>query len=147
MESGNPKSSASSAELNALKLTSTPINVYNKQNVEHERGIHISSPLKDKADQLKLLITNFQRIRSKKEEIELMLLDNNIDVVVKAANISKELKILLRKYKTNPIWFGGDMNLPDIDWSTNSITKHQYVKDINECFLDTFSKCNLERIE
>ena len=195
--------------------------------MEHKQGIRIHSPMKDKADQLKLLIINFQSIRNKKEELELMLLDNNIDVVlgsethltadisdneflhplytcyrrdrvdgyggaiiitrkslivekiitsetceflaikiqtqkqpiiiatayrpprstiVEAEDISKELKILHRKYKTNPIWFGGDMNLPDIDWSTNSITKHQYVKDINECFLDTFSTCNLEQI-
>ena len=62
--------------------------------------------------------------------------------LVDAENISKELTMLYKKYKTNPIWFGGDMNLPDIEWSTNSITNHQYPKDINQCFLDTFSTCN-----
>ena len=37
------------------------------------------------------------------------------------------------------------MNLPDINWQTNSIIKHQYLKD-NECFLDTFLSCNLGQI-
>ena len=61
-------------------------------------------------------------------------------------NISKEITKLNTKYKNNPIWFGGDMNLPDINWETNSVIKHQYLKDINDCFLDTFLSCNLEQI-
>ena len=63
-----------------------------------------------------------------------------------AGNISKEITKLNTKYKNNPIWFGGDMNLPDINWETNSVIKHQYLKDINDCFLDTFLSCNLEQI-
>ena len=61
-------------------------------------------------------------------------------------NICKELTTLKNKYKSNPFWFGGDMNLPDIDWSTNSIVKFQYLKQINESFLETFNECNLEQI-
>ena len=38
------------------------------------------------------------------------------------------------------------MNLSDIEWSTNSITKYQYLKQINESFLETFNVCNLEQI-
>ena len=38
------------------------------------------------------------------------------------------------------------MNLPDIEWSTNSITKYQYLRQINESFLHTFNVCNLEQI-
>ena len=37
---------------------------------------------KKKADQLRLLIVSFQSILGKKEEIELMLLDNKIDIVL-----------------------------------------------------------------
>ena len=32
-------------------------------------------------------------------------------------------------------WFGGDFNLPDIDWATESITGNQYRKSINEIFI------------
>ena len=31
------------------------------------------------------------------------------------------------------IWFGGDMNLPDIDWDLNTVVHHQYpscIKDL-----------------
>ena len=38
------------------------------------------------------------------------------------------------------------MNLPDKCWETNSVIKHQYLKDINDCFLNTFLSCNLEQI-
>ena len=37
------------------------------------------------------------------------------------------------------------MNMPDIEWTTNSITKYQYLWQINESFLETFL-CNLEQI-
>jgi len=34
------------------------------------------------------------------------------------------------------IWIGRDLNLPDIDWSLNTIKGHQYPTYINERFLD-----------
>ena len=39
-----------------------------------------------------------------------------------------EINHICKKYKNNPIWIGGDFNLPDIDWSNNSITSYQYSK-------------------
>ena len=33
-----------------------------------------------------------------------------------------------------------------IDWSSNSIVSHQYSKQINECFIDTFDYCCLDQI-
>ena len=50
-----------------------------------------------------------------------------------------ELMILNNKYKRNALLFGDDMNLPDIEWSTNSITKYQYLRQINESFVETFN--------
>ena len=38
------------------------------------------------------------------------------------------------------------MNLPDIEWTTNSIKTHQYLKELNQCFLDTFDITNLDLI-
>ena len=46
---------------------------------------------------------------------------------------------------TNPsstMWIGGDLNLPDINWSLNTITGHQYPLSLNERFLD-FQEDNL----
>ena len=216
-------------------MISTTNNVYqvqNNNNLHTKYNKYMYTPdtnmsQKKKADQLLLLIVNFQSILGKKEEIELMLLGNKIDIVLgsethlkphisdneflhpsytcyrrdrddgfggaiiitkkdpiveeivksetceflaikiqthsqplilatayrppsspleEAVNVSNELIKLNIKYKNNSIWFGGDMNLPDINWKTNSIIKHQYLKDINECFLDTFLSSNLEQI-
>ena len=184
MEPGNP----SSVKLNALELTRRLPNVHNTNKMEDKQGICSCSPVKEKVDGLKVLIIKFQSIRNKKEELEIQLLDNSIDIVlgsethlnvdicdngfirpaykcyrrdradgfggsisitrnnlvvekivaseiceflavkiqtnrqpiivatayrsprstlVNAANISKELTMLHKKYKTNPIWFGG----------------------------------------
>ena len=51
-----------------------------------------------------------------------------------------EINQTCKKYKNNPIWIGGDFNLPDIDWSNNSITSYQYSKTLNESFLETFER-------
>ena len=45
--------------------------------MEHKQGICSSSPVKEKADRLKVLIINFQSIRSKKEELDILLLDKH----------------------------------------------------------------------
>ena len=37
-----------------------------------------------------------------------------------------QLKYVSGKYNDSPIWIGGDFNLPDIDWSNNTITSHQF---------------------
>ena len=44
------------------------------------------------------------------------------------------------------MWIGGDFNLPDIDWSTNSICSHQYPTKLNDEFLETFDTSNLQQI-
>ena len=207
-------------------MISTTNNVYqvqNNNNLNTKYNKYMYTPdtnmsPKKKADQLRLLIVNFQSILGKKEEIEIVLgsethlkphiSDNEflhssytcyrrdrddgfggaiiitkkdliVEEIVKsetceflaikiqthsqplilataykppsspledAVNVNNELIKLNIKYKNNPIWFGGDMILPDINWKTNSTITHQYIKDINECFLDTFLSCNLEQI-
>ena len=61
-------------------------------------------------------------------------------------NLVKDIKTIINNHKTNPHWIGGDMNLPDIDWSTNSITAHRYPKAINEAFLDMIGDTNTEQL-
>ena len=43
-------------------------------------------------------------------------------------------------------WFCGDYNLPDINWETESINSSQYLKRINETFLETLQTCDLTQV-
>jgi len=36
------------------------------------------------------------------------------------------------KYPKCPVWIGGDANLPDIDWSADSIVSNNYNQSINQ---------------
>ena len=56
------------------------------------------------------------------------------------------LRQIYQKHKNIPIWFGGDFNLPDIDWSSKNIIGHQYSKKLNEEFLDIFDSVKLTQI-
>ena len=57
-----------------------------------------------------------------------------------------EIKRLSKKYKHNPVWIGGDFNLPDIDWETKSIIGSQYPKSLNVSFLETLDLCNSDQL-
>ena len=59
-------------------------------------------------------------------------------------NIINNLLSICQKYKNNPIWIGGDFNLPDIDWTSNNIVDHQNPKKLNEDFLAMLDQCNLK---
>ena len=43
-------------------------------------------------------------------------------------------------------WIAGDANLPDIDWSIDQVTRHQYNLHISDSFLQTLAKTGLEQI-
>jgi len=47
---------------------------------------------------------------------------------------------------TRLLWIAGVINLPDIQWKTTTVSKHQYTKQINEHFLDTFSMLGLSQM-
>ena len=113
------------------------VNIYEVQNNNLQNLSTPDTNLTPKkiADELYLLIVNFQSILGKKEELGLMLLDNNIDIILGS-------ETHLRTHT----WLRGNMNLPDISWETNSVIKHEYLKDINDCFLGIFLSCNLEQI-
>jgi len=40
-----------------------------------------------------------------------------------------------KTYKKSSIWITADFNLPDINWTSNTIQGHYYRKAINEAFL------------
>ena len=50
---------------------------------------------------------------------------------------------IAREFPNSPLWIAGDTNLPDVNWQTNTISKHQYTKQINELFIDTFAMLGL----
>jgi hypothetical protein len=52
----------------------------------------------------------------------------------------------MNKYKKSTIWIGGDANLPDIDWYTDTISSSMYPKEINEHFISTKSELGLTQI-
>jgi exonuclease III len=60
--------------------------------------------------------------------------DNNLDYT---SNLCQEIRNLHSQYRNNIIWIGGDVNLPDIDWTTDTKIGHQYSIQINETFLLT----------
>ena len=69
--------------------------------------------------------------------------DNNTDY---STSTCDAISSIARKFPNNPLWITGDINLPDIQWKTNTVTKHQYTKQINEHFLDTFSMLGLSQM-
>ena len=60
--------------------------------------------------------------------------------------MGEDFKAIASKYKKTSLWFGGDFNLPDIDWNMNLITNHQNTKIINETFLQIVNDLNLEQL-
>ena len=61
-------------------------------------------------------------------------------------NLTNSLKHLCQSNPGGAIWCSGDINLPDIDWETLSICSYQYLKAINESFLDLLDIAGLEQM-
>ena len=62
----------------------------------------------------------------------------NNDLVQSINNLSK-------KFKSNPQFFGGDFNLPDVDWESYTITGSQYPRALNEQYLEAFDTNSLSQ--
>jgi len=50
--------------------------------------------------------------------------------------LCQHLECIRCNYPDSALWIAGDVNLPDIDWSDNSIKGHQYPLNVNQIFLD-----------
>ena len=61
-------------------------------------------------------------------------------------DMCNELSNIKKQYKNAVIWIMGDFNLPDINWNSYTIDKHQYSKEINELFINTIQSLNLEQV-
>ena len=63
--------------------------------------------------------------------------DNDSDYAMKLANA---IESIVKDHPKDVVWIGGDINLPDINWSSNSISGNSYRKDINETILEVLAK-------
>ena len=69
--------------------------------------------------------------------------DNNNDYTQDLCNALSDLSA---RFKDHIIWLGGDTNLLDIDWKTDTITGHSYPISINQTYIDTFNHIGSEQI-
>ena len=69
--------------------------------------------------------------------------DNNLEYTEDLCNA---VSYIGRTYKNSTIWIGGDFNLPDIDWKTNSIVSHNYLIPINKSILDMIQDLGAEQM-
>ena len=53
--------------------------------------------------------------------------------------VNQNLSTLCHKFSNMPIWIGGEMNLPDIEWEAEQLTTNQNTHSINYSFLDTLA--------
>ena len=62
---------------------------------------------------------------------------------MKLANV---IESIVKDHPKDVVWIGGDINLPDINWSSNSISGNSYRKDINETILEVLANSGLEQV-
>ena len=61
-----------------------------------------------------------------------------------AAHLTSTIKKLVKNHPNDVIWIGGDTNLPDIDWSSNTISGCSCKREINETLLQTVDNYGLD---
>ena len=63
-----------------------------------------------------------------------------------ALDLCSKIKHIINTNRSATIWISGDLNLPDIDWKTESIEGHQDSNAINTAFLSAFQELGLAQI-
>ena len=63
-----------------------------------------------------------------------------------AQQVRQELLDLRTKFPKSNFILGGDFNLPDINWTTESVDGHRYCRNINDTFMDAFHDLGLKQI-
>ena len=56
-----------------------------------------------------------------------------------------DIRKLVTAYKSSTIWIAGDTNVPDIDWTSDTVKGNRYPKDINQTFIDTKTDLGLSQ--
>jgi hypothetical protein len=58
----------------------------------------------------------------------------------------EELIKLKHDNQKSDFWIGGDFNLPDVNWSSLTVTSNQYSYAMTDTYLDILRNCNVEQI-
>lgn len=58
----------------------------------------------------------------------------------------EELIKLKHDNQKSDFWIGGDFNLPDMNWSSLTVTSNQYSYAMTDTYLDILRNCNVEQI-
>ena len=69
--------------------------------------------------------------------------NNDLDHTV---NLTTAIETLVKSYPKEVIWIGGDANLPDINWSLNTVSGNNYKKEINVTFLQAVENSGLDQV-
>ena len=59
--------------------------------------------------------------------------------------LSSVIRTLALDNPRSPFWLSGDLNLPDIDWDSSSVSGNRYASAINNSFLDLIQDIGLEQ--
>ena len=59
--------------------------------------------------------------------------------------LCENIENIVQNHKNSIVWIGGDLNLPDISWTSYSIEGNQYPQGLSERFLNMLNPCNLEQ--
>ena len=68
--------------------------------------------------------------------------NSNEEYMLKLTNAIEKIN---QQYKKAVLWLGGDLNLPDIDWTTATTEGNQVKLSINERFINMMQNCGLEQ--
>ncbi|XP_072042006.1 uncharacterized protein [Amphiura filiformis] len=69
--------------------------------------------------------------------------NNNLEYLEKMCS---QIEEIATKFRNAVVWISGDLNLPDINWTTLTIDGHQYPLSLNQRFLDLHSDIGLEQM-
>ena len=69
--------------------------------------------------------------------------NNDLDHTI---NLTTAIESLVKRYPKEVIWIGGDANLPDINWSLNTVSGNNYKKEINVTFLQAVENSGLDQV-
>ena len=104
------------------------------------------------------LISQEVSIVSTAEFIAVKLSDQKDDIIIGAAYrptnndqvymdaLNQAIVDLCDMHPGSPVWIGSDFNLPDINWEHEEIVSYQYLKSINETFLQTIARTGLNQL-
>lgn len=59
--------------------------------------------------------------------------------------LQQQVDKLNKKYKGAVFWIGGNINLPDIQWTTHTVDNHYYPTSVNMKFLDLIHDNHVEQ--